>query len=144
MRTIESFVESRRFIQNGSNLMPERIPEIKVGTRLGADLTVLGIVDDGGREPVYLVWHHKSWCPMGCKLFKSEEDARREADILQALAHPNIMRCFGMNGSNCLLMEYLEGPTLHQLLNSRPKRRLGINDALRISIHVGAALSPCP
>jgi serine/threonine protein kinase len=120
--------------------MPERASKIKVGTHLGADLTVLGIVDDGGREPVYLVWHHKSWCPMGCKVFKSKEEAQREADILQALAHPNIVRCFGMNGSTGLLMEFLEGPTLHQLLNSRPKRRLGIHDALRISIHIGGAL----
>jgi serine/threonine protein kinase len=37
-------------------------------------------------------------------------------------------------------MEFLEGPTLHQLLNGRPKRRLGIHDALRISIHIGGAL----
>jgi serine/threonine-protein kinase len=121
--------------------MSERDSQIKVGTRIGADLTVLGIVDDGGLEPVYLVWHHKSWCPMGCKVFKSTEQAQREAKILLALAHPNIVRCFGSYGSNSLLMEFLEGPTLHQLLNSRPKRRLGINDALRISIHVGAALA---
>ena len=51
-----------------------------------------------------------------------------------ALAHPNIVRCFGVNGSNCLLMEYLEGPSLHLLVKSRPKRQLGISDALRISI----------
>jgi serine/threonine-protein kinase len=121
--------------------MSERDSQIKVGTRIGADLTVLGIVDDGGLEPVYLVWHHKSWCPMGCKVFKSTEQAQREAKILLALAHPNIVRCFGSYGSNSLLMEFLEGPTLHALLNSRPKRRLGVNDALRISIHVGAALS---
>jgi serine/threonine protein kinase len=121
--------------------MSERDSHIKVGTRIGADLTVLGIVDDGGQEPVYLVWHHKSWCPMGCKVFKSTEQAQREAKILLALAHPNIVRCFGIYGSTSLLMEFLEGPTLHQLLNSRPKRRLGVNDALRISIHLGAALS---
>src|SRR5450631_2282661 len=121
--------------------MSERDSKIKVGTRIGADLTVLGIVDDGGQEPVYLVWHHKSWCPMGCKVFKSTEQAQREAKILLALAHPNIVRSFGIYGSTSLLMEFLEGPTLHALLNSRPKRRLGVNDALRISIHVGAALA---
>lgn len=84
--------------------MSERGSQIKVGTRIGADLTVLGIVDDGGLEPVYLVWHHKSWCPMGCKVFKSTEQAQREAEILLALAHPNIVRCFGSYGSNSLLM----------------------------------------
>jgi serine/threonine protein kinase len=114
---------------------------IKVGTRLGADLTVLGIVDDRrGGEPIYLVWHHKSWCPMACKVFKSRDQARREAKILLSLAHPNIVRSFGVNGSTHLLMEFLEGPTLRQLLRKQPKGRLGINDALRIAIHIGAAL----
>jgi serine/threonine protein kinase len=121
--------------------MTEGPSKIEVGTRLGPDLTVLGIVDHRSEEPVYLVWHHKSWCPMFCKVVRSKEAAQHEADILLALAHPNIVRCFGVNGSNYLLMEYLEGPSVHQLLKSRPKRRFGINDALRISIYVGAALS---
>jgi len=115
--------------------------KIRVGTRLGSDLTVLGIVDDRGDEPVYLVWHHKAWCPMLCKVLQSKGTAQREADILLALAHPNIVRCFGVDGSTCLLLEYLEGPSLHQLVKSQPRRQLGINDALRISIYVGAALS---
>ena len=120
--------------------MTEGASKIGFGTRFGSDLTVLGIVDDRGSEPVYLVWHHKSWCPMLCKVLESMEAAQREADILLALAHPNIVRCFGVNGSNCLLMEYLEGPSLHLLVKSRPKRQLGISDALRISIYIGAAL----
>jgi serine/threonine protein kinase len=121
--------------------MTEGASKIGFGTRFGSDLTVLGIVDDRGSEPVYLVWHHKSWCPMLCKVLQSMEAAQREANILLALAHPNIVRCFGVNGSNCLLMEYLEGPSLHQVVKSRPKRQLGISDALRISMYVGAALS---
>ena len=121
--------------------MIEGISKIGVGARLGPDLTVLGVVDDHGDEPVYLVWHHKSWCPMLCKVLRSKETAEREAAIVLALGHPNIVRCFGVSGSTYLLMEYLEGPNLHQLVKSRPKRRLGINDALRISIYVGAALS---
>jgi hypothetical protein len=51
--------------------------KIQVGTRLGSGLTVLGIVDDRGDEPVYLVWHHKSWCPMLCKVLRSKEAAQR-------------------------------------------------------------------
>ena len=121
--------------------MAEATSKIEVGARLGPDLTVLGIVDDHGDEPVYLVWHQKFWCPMLCKVLQSEETTQREAAIVLALAHPNIVRCFGVNGSTYLLMEYLEGPNLHQLLKSQPKGRLGISDALRISIYVGAALS---
>jgi serine/threonine protein kinase len=121
--------------------MPRHTSRSKVGARLGSDLTVLGIVDDYSSGLIYLVWHHKFWCPMACKVFKSEEETQREADILLALAHPNIVRCLGLNGSTCLLMEFLEGPTLYQMMKSRPRQRLGINDALRISIHIGAALS---
>ena len=89
--------------------MPRRPSQIKVGSRISANLTVLGIVDDHGNEPVYLVWHHKSWCPMACKVFKSKVEAQREAEILQALAHPNIVRSLGMDGPTRLLMEYLGG-----------------------------------
>src|SRR5271169_2813816 len=120
--------------------MTEAASKIKVGGRLGPDLTVLGIVDDHGDEPVHLVWHHPSWCPMLCKVLRSKEAAQREADILLALAHPNIVRCFGVSEKTYVLLEYLEGPNLHVLVKSRPKRQLGINDALRISIYVGAAL----
>jgi serine/threonine protein kinase len=121
--------------------MIERPRKIDVGTRVGTDLTVLGIVDDHGDEPVYLVWHRKSWCPMLGKLLQSEAAAQHEAKILLALGHPNIVRCFGVHASTWLLMEYLEGPSLHQVTKSRRKEQLGINDALRISIYVGAALS---
>ena len=121
--------------------MTEGASKIAIGSRLGSDLTVLGIVDDRGTEPVYLVWHHKSWCPMLCKALQSNKQAQREADILLRLAHPNIVRCFGVSGTTWLLMEYLEGPSLHHVAKSRPKRQLGISDAMRISIYVGAALS---
>jgi len=77
---------------------------------------------------------------MLCKVLRSKEAAQREADILLALAHPNIVRCFGVSEKTYVLLEYLEGPNLHVLVKSRPKRQLGINDALRISIYVGAAL----
>jgi serine/threonine protein kinase len=115
--------------------------KIEVGTGLDPDVTVLGVVDDRGAEPVYLVWHHKSWCPMLCKVLQSKEAAQREAEILLALAHPNIVRCFGVSAETHLLLEYLEGPSLHQMVKSRRYRRLGINDALRITIYIGAALS---
>lgn len=120
--------------------MPQGISKIKVGTTLGPDLTVLGVVDEGGEEPVYLVWHHRSWCPMLCKVSRSEKDARREAKALISLAHPNIVRCFGVSKDTYLLMEYLEGPSLDRLTESLPGQRLSISDALRVSIYVGAAL----
>lgn len=115
-------------------------PRIAVGTRLGQDLTVLGIVHDRHREAVYLVWHHTYWCPMACKVFETAEDAKNEADILLKASHPNVVRCFGLHNSKLVMMEFLEGLNLHQMMISRPKGRLGINDALRSAIHIGGAL----
>jgi eukaryotic-like serine/threonine-protein kinase len=39
-----------------------------------------------------------------------------------------------------LLLEYLEGPTLFDVIETRPNRRLDISDAIRAAIHLGAAL----
>jgi serine/threonine protein kinase len=121
-------------------MRPARSRRYRVGSRIGQDTTVLGVLDDGGRDPVYIVWHHRAWCPMACKVFHTAERARREAGVLAALAHPNIVRSLGVGEPAHLLMEFLEGPTLRRLIGSMPQRRLGISDALRVAIHLGAAL----
>jgi serine/threonine protein kinase len=120
--------------------MTRRRPVFEAGTRIGKKLTVLGVVDKGGEEPVYIVWHHEAWCPMACKVFRSFRMAEREAGILSAFAHPNIVRFLGLDKPALLLTEFLEGPILSRLIRSRPRKRLSISDALRIAIHLGAAL----
>jgi eukaryotic-like serine/threonine-protein kinase len=114
--------------------------KVEIGTKLGPDLTVLEIVDARGDEPVYLVWHRQSWCPMLCKVGRSKRAAQHEADVLTALSHPNIVRCFGLSEAVYLLMEYQEGPNLGAFVKTLSKRQLGVDDALRLSIYVGAAL----
>jgi serine/threonine protein kinase len=111
-----------------------------IGTRLGSDLTVLGHIDMSGREPVYIVWHHQSWCPMACKVFSKPERATREAEVLGALHHPYVVRSLGVCDEVHLLMEFLEGPTLDSFARSRPKSRMSQGDAVRVAIHLGAAL----
>lgn len=122
-------------------MRPKPAPRLTPGARIGADLTVLGVLDDGGRDPVYIAWHHRGWCPVACKLFRTRAQARREAGIIGALAHPNIVRPLGFGEPPHLLMEYLEGPTLSTLLKTLPARRLRVSDALRAAIHLGAALA---
>jgi serine/threonine protein kinase len=113
----------------------------KVGERIGDDVTVLGVVDDGGRRPVYIVWHDEFWCPMACKVFGSARSAQYEAGILARLSHPYIIRSFGTYSSRFLLTEYLEGPTLSRLLRTSARGRFAIADAMRVAIHLGAALA---
>lgn len=116
---------------------------VAVGTRIGRDLTVLGAVDgrNAALHPVYIVWHARAWCPMACKVFSSSRRLGREAAMLEALDHPNIVRSLGTGRPAHLLMEFLEGPTLAALIRSRPRGRLGVSDAMRVSIHLGAALA---
>jgi serine/threonine protein kinase len=118
-----------------------RFRVLKVGERIGDQLTVLGLLDKRRRHPVYIVWHDRAWCPMACKAFRSLRKARREAEFLSALCHPNIVRLLGVGKPAHLLTEFLEGPTLSQLLDSKPRQWLSVADSVRVAIHLGSALA---
>jgi eukaryotic-like serine/threonine-protein kinase len=113
---------------------------LSVGMPVARGITVLGVVDDGGQDAVYLVWNHRAWCPMACKVYARPGDARHEAAVLQALEHPNIVRGLGTGRTGYLLMEYLDGPTLKQLIQSRKEGRLTLANAMRVGIYLGSAL----
>jgi serine/threonine protein kinase len=113
----------------------------KIGSKLGPYLTVLGVIDGGSEEPVYIVWHHESWCPMACKVMQSWERAEREAGVLGAMAHPYIVPVSGILRPGYLLMPFLEGSSLADLLDKAPRKWLGVSDALRVAVHVGSALN---
>lgn len=116
-----------------------RFPTAKVGSRIGDDLTVLGVVDKtSGRHPVYIVWNHKAWCPMACKLFESARKARQEADMLGAMSHPNIVRVLGWGEPGYLLTEFLEGACVDEALSAHG--RMNTSQGVRLAMHVGSAL----
>ena len=115
--------------------------KLKVGDAITQDITVLGVVDDGGKNAaVYLVWNHRAWCPMACKVYAQVKDARYEDKVLRALEHPNIVRSLGAGSSGYVLMEYLDGPTLKQLFQSSKAGRLSVSNAMRVGIYIGSAL----
>jgi eukaryotic-like serine/threonine-protein kinase len=120
-------------------------PKVRNGQRIRPHLTVVAALDPGSRDPVHVVWNHRALCPMACKLFASATRARQETAILVSLAHPNIVRCLGLEAGRsmpaCLLMEYLEGQTLRQFLRTRGNRQISISDAMRLTIHLCAALA---
>jgi serine/threonine protein kinase len=116
------------------------IPRLKVGARLGRELTVLGVIDRRGAQGLSIVWNHGQWCPMACKVFRTWRGAEREAKVLSELAHPNTVRFLGLSEPACVLMEFLEGPTLEELIDPRARKRLGVCDALRIAMYLGSAL----
>jgi serine/threonine protein kinase len=122
-----------------------------VGYRIAGDLTVTGHLAAGRTGHLYQVWSARDWCAYTCKIVSPEHAEvradlaalRREARILKAVGHPNIVRCYGVgthDGLPYMLLEYLEGASLFDVLESRPQRRLEISDAVRAAIHLGAAL----
>jgi serine/threonine protein kinase len=117
-----------------------RAPRFKIGTKITRDLTVLGAIRTRGRYPVYIVWHHADWAPMACKVFGKLSRAKREANIMAALSHPNIVRFLGVVEPALLLMEFLEGPTLGSVIDDMPRERMSISNSIRVAIHLGAAL----
>jgi eukaryotic-like serine/threonine-protein kinase len=123
---------------------------LAVGDRVG-DLTVIGHLARGRLTELYQIWSNEHWCALTGKLVApgSLENAsgpaafRREEEVLRKLQHPNIVRFFGSgeaDGRPFLLLEYLAGPSLFEVLQSIVKRRLHVPDAIRATMHVGAAI----
>jgi eukaryotic-like serine/threonine-protein kinase len=122
-----------------------------LGYRIAGDLTVTGHLAAGKSSHLYQVWSARDWCAFTCKIISPEcagsrariGALRRESRILRAVGHPNIVRYFGAgehDGLPYLLLEYLEGASLFDVLETQPGRRLEITDAIRAAIHLGAAL----
>ena len=122
---------------------------LAVGDRIG-ELTVIGHLARGRVAELYQVWSNKHWCALTGKLVAPEHlengaaaSFRREEQVLSRLQHPNIVRFFGSGeaeGRPYLLMEYFAGPSLFDVLEGLPKRRLHVPDAIRAVMHVGAAV----
>ena len=122
-----------------------------VGDRIAGDLTITGHLATGRTCHIYQVWSAAEWCAFTCKILSPErrtrrDDAatlRREARIMRRMRHPNLVQSYGEgdhDGVPFLLMEYLQGPSLFDLLEQSPGRRLRMADAVRVAIHIAAAL----
>lgn len=121
------------------------------GDRIAGDLTVIGHLAVGRFGQLYQVWSANEWCALTCKIVSPQRRddraalaaLRREARILRRVRHPTIVRGFGggeHDGLPFLLMEYLEGPSLFDIIDSSNERQLDIDDAVRAAIHIGAAI----
>jgi serine/threonine protein kinase len=129
---------------------PREAFTLSVGDRVG-ELTVIGHLARGRCTELYQVWSNRHWCALTGKLVAPQHlddgvapvSFRREAEVLEKLRHPNIVRLFGSDeadGRPYILLEYLAGPSLFDVLEGLQKRRLHIPDAVRAVMHVGAAI----
>jgi eukaryotic-like serine/threonine-protein kinase len=122
---------------------------LAVGDRLG-ELTIIGHLAKGRVTELYQVWSTEHWCALTGKVVApnlGDEEIptsfRREARVLKKLKHPNIVRLFGTGeaaGRAYLLLEFFAGPSLFDILETLPRRRLHVPDAIRALMHIGAAV----
>lgn len=123
----------------------------ELGERIAGDLTIIGHLAMGRVGHLYQVWSAEDWCAYTCKILGPDQRGdresvaalRREGGVLRRLSHPNIVRHFREgehDGLHYLVMEYLEGPSIFDVIESQPNRRLAVVDAVRTAVHIGAGL----
>jgi eukaryotic-like serine/threonine-protein kinase len=119
------------------------------GAPIADGRSIVKSLGGGSRYEVYLVWDDRLFSLMVAKILRpsaSTDDRalyelQREAEMLERLAHPVIVRGFGavLDGPHPhVLVEHLEGPTLRSLI----KRHgwLPLEQVLPLALHVAAAL----
>jgi serine/threonine protein kinase len=98
---------------------------------------------------VYLVWDDRLFALMVAKILRPDQaedtralrELRREAEVLERLAHPVLVRGFGAvrEGSHPhVLLEHIEGPTLGRLIKRHGA--LPLEQLLPLALHIAAAL----
>src|SRR6266480_5443845 len=99
----------------------------------------------GGMATVFKTWDHRVERLVAIKVLRSldkndlraVERFRREARAAAALAHPNAVTIYDFveeAGKYFLVMEYIQGPTLKQLIGQR--RQLPASQTLEIAAEV--------
>jgi eukaryotic-like serine/threonine-protein kinase len=123
--------------------------DLEAGTPIAEGRWVLERLGGGSRYEVYLVWDDRLFALTVAKILRPDqtEDARalrelrHEAEVLERLAHPVLVRGFGavLEGPYPhVLLEHLEGPTLRRLI--KRDGALPLEQLLPLTLHIAAVL----
>jgi serine/threonine protein kinase len=123
--------------------------ELEEGAEVAPGRTVLRNLGGGTRYEVYLVWDERMFSICVAKLLRPGQaesehalrDLAEEAEILDRLAHPVIVRGFDavLDGPRPhVMIEHLEGPSLRRLV--RRGGPLPLQQLLPLALHVAGAL----
>jgi eukaryotic-like serine/threonine-protein kinase len=123
--------------------------ELSEGDEIAQGRSVLKLLGGGNRYEAYLVWDEHMFAPMVAKVVRPDQaedesalrGLRREAEALDALAHPVILRGFDAvldPPHPHVLVEHLEGPTLRRLI--RRGGPLATEQVLPLALNMAAAL----
>ena len=123
------------------------LPSLPAGTQLG-HFRVEALVGAGGMGQVYRATDMQLHRAVALKILipgladAPDFDARleREAHLLASLNHPNIGAIHGLEeagGLRCLVLEFVEGPTLAERVARGP---LSVKEALAVARQIASAL----
>ena len=121
----------------------------EAGEQIAEGRTAVRSLGGGSRFEVYLVWDDHLFSLAAAKMVRPElvekeavlRELREEAEVLERLAHPVIVRSFDtvLEGARPhVLIEHLEGPTLRRLI--RRHGSLPLEQLLPLAAHIAAAL----
>lgn len=123
-----------------------------VGYVVADRFRVLRLLGEGAMGEVYVAEHVVLRQPFALKVLKAHiardptlaARFRQEAQVASRLEHPNIVFIsdFGKmpNGMMYLVMEYIEGASLREAIDTAPGKRLSLVRSLRILRQLGLAL----
>jgi len=119
------------------------------GTLIAGRYEIREHIATGGMASVFKTWDHRVERIVAIKILRSldkndqraVERFRREARAAAALAHPNAVTIYDFveeMGQYFLVMEYIHGPTLKQLIGQR--RQLQARETIEIALQVCSVL----
>src|SRR5918998_3824416 len=123
--------------------------EFEPGAEIAPGRSVLRSLGGGSRYEVFVVWDERLFAPVAAKVLRPDQveeekalrDLRREAELLERLAHPVLVRGFGsvLDGPHPhVLIEHFDGQTLRKLI--RRSGTVPLPQLLPLALNVAAAL----
>ena len=123
--------------------------EFEPGAEIAPGRSVLRSLGGGSRYEVFLVWEERMLAPLAAKVLRPDQageekalrDLRREAEALERLKHPVLIRSFDavLEGPYPhVLVEHFDGDTLRRLIKRGGP--LPLPQILPLALNVAAAL----
>ena len=123
--------------------------DLEPGAEIAPGRSVLRSLGGGSRYEVFIVWDERLFTPVAAKVLRPDQvedekalrDLRREAEMLDRLAHPVLVRSFGsvLEGPYPhVLIEHFDGQTLRRLIKRGGP--VPLPQLLPLALNVAAAI----
>ena len=129
------------------------VPKLAQGNLVGGQYEVRGCLAHGGLGWIYLAWDRavEQWVVLKGLLNAEDESAMAvalaERRFLAEIQHPNIVNIYNFvthRGAGYIVMEYVSGPSLKQMLAERREVNGGTSDPLPVEQAIAFILAVLP